>query len=107
MSKEWPDIPALLAEARQCHQARGWSKDPLVNKLENLANRLAGALETMHDLYRQADTSAVNLIAEKDELQARIRAAKEQAWDEGFETAWRLGTVGDVDPTPNPYQEEP
>lgn len=49
----------LIAEARQCHQARGWSKDPLVDKLENLASRLANALEA-----RQVDEAKLAEVLE-------------------------------------------
>lgn len=73
--KELPDVPALVEEAREwAGSYASWGDNGLVDRL---VDRLADALETMHDLYLQADTSAVNLIAEKDELQARIRAAKE------------------------------
>ena len=70
----------LIAEARQCHQARGWSKDPLVNKLENLANRLANALEAA---TRERDA---------------VVAAK--VWDEGY---WQ-GINGHTGPG-NPYRD--
>lgn len=47
MSKEWPDIPALLAEAREWGGSyASWGDNGIVD-------RLADALETMYDLHRQ------------------------------------------------------
>lgn len=61
MSKEWPDVPALLAEAREWGGSyASWGDNGIVD-------RLADALETMHDLYRQESALVSLLTGQLDE----------------------------------------
>lgn len=55
MSKEWPDVSTLLAEARE------WSGSYASWGDNGIVDRLADALETMHDLYRQ-ESALVSLL---------------------------------------------
>lgn len=60
-AKEWPDVPALVEEARQA------SVRPALWEPYRLYNALADALETMHDLYLQESATVSLLTGQLDE----------------------------------------
>lgn len=62
MSKEWPDVSALLAEARRLEGDYSDNHEVVTHMSE-----LADALETMHDLYLQESATVSVLTGQLDD----------------------------------------
>lgn len=63
MSKEWPDVPALLTEADRADE----DVFNVARRERDLIRRLADALEIMHDLYLQESATVSVLTGQLDD----------------------------------------